>query len=185
MRNLLRFVTIEISKTPDNIYEALLRAIVGQQLSGKAASAIFWRFLNRYEGRVPPPEVLRSESIDDLRAVGLSRQKSAYLLNVAEYFLFNPSFLAHYQEMDDEEIIQKLTSIKGVGRWTVEMILMFTLQRPDVFPMDDLGIRNAMKKHYALTGNGKQLKADMCEIAQRWRPYRTYASLVLWRSLDL
>lgn len=184
LRELLQIVTVNIQERPDNFYGALLRAIVGQQLSGKAAATIYNRFLDRYNGSVPSPVTLKNELISDLRTVGLSRQKASYLLNVAEYFENNPGLVSHYQEMDDEDIIQKLTSIKGVGRWTVEMILMFTLNRPDIFPVDDLGIKNAMIKHYALTEEGKLLKEKMVEIAEPWRPYRSYASFVLWRSLD-
>jgi len=184
MKELLQTVTVEIPERPGNIYEALLRAIVGQQLSGKAAATIYSRFLDRYGGVVPEPSVLRSEEIDDLRTAGLSRQKASYLLNVAAYFENNSHLIADYHELNDEDIIQELTSIKGVGRWTVEMILMFTLNRPDVFPIDDLGIRNAMLKHYSLREEGRELKRKMVEIAEQWRPYRSYASYVLWRSLD-
>ena len=184
MRELLQSVTVEITERPDNIYEALLRAIVGQQLSGKAAATIYGRFLDRYGGRVPQPAVLRSEEISDLRMAGLSRQKASYLQNVAAYFETNSHLIEDYHKLSDDEIIQELTSIKGVGRWTVEMILMFTLNRPDVFPFDDLGIQKAIRKHYSLTEEGKELKVRMVEIAERWRPYRSYASYVLWRSLD-
>lgn len=184
MKALLQTVTVEIPERPGNIYEALLRAIVGQQLSGKAATTIYGRFLERYDGVVPEPAVLRSEEIEDLRSVGLSRQKASYLQNVAAYFETNSHLTADFHDLSDEEIIEQLTSIKGVGKWTVEMILMFTLNRPDVFPVDDLGIRNAIQKHYALTAEGRELKRKMLEIAEQWRPYRSYASFVLWRSLD-
>ncbi len=184
MRELLQNVTVEMPDRPPNIYEALLRAIVGQQLSGKAAASIYGRFLERYNGDVPSPQVLCNDPVDELRSAGLSRQKAAYLRNVAAYFLNTPYDADHFRQLDDEEIIRELTSIKGVGKWTVEMILMFTLKRPDVFPVDDLGIRNAMVKHYLLKEQGRELTTKMLEIAERWRPYRSYASYLLWRSLD-
>ncbi len=135
-----------------------------------------------YGGACPPPAQLLATSPDTLREAGLSRQKSAYLLAAAQWFALHPE--EDFEQMSDEQVIQSLTQIRGVGRWTAEMVLMFTLGRPDVFPTDDLGIRKAMAMHYQLTETGKELVRRMDAIAQGWRPFRSWACFVLWKSLD-
>lgn len=174
---------IEPKPEPD-FYLTLLRSVVGQQLSVKAAATIFQRFLNLFPEQYPHPDELLLLPTDMLRSVGLSGQKLNYVRAVAEFKLagnLEPEVIAH---LPDEDLIKHLTTIKGVGRWTAEMLLMFALERPDVFPADDLGIQNAMKKQYGLTEEKKALRQRMFEIAENWKPYRTLASKYLWKSLD-
>ncbi len=166
-----------------DVYVALLESIVSQQLSVKAADTIFNRFLALFEAQYPTPEVLAGLDTEVLRAVGLSRQKSSYLKAVAEFHI---SYGIDYQALagkENEEIIKHLTQIKGVGKWTVEMLLIFVLQRPDVFSVDDLGIQNAIKKLYNLTLAGKELKKEMLALAENWKPNRSLACRYLWHSL--
>ena len=170
---------LSLGRASNDLFGDLIRSITGQQLSTKAAATIHGRFVASFAEGVTPAAVLR-KNIDQLRAVGLSQQKSNYVQNVAQYFEKNPLTEAQWSQMTDEELIAQLTDIKGVGKWTVQMILMFSLQRPDVFPVDDLGIKNAMVELYGLEETGKALKQKMLEIAIRWSPYRTYASRFLW-----
>ena len=168
----------------DDVYLALLESIVSQQISTKAANAIFTRFRALFPDNYPHASVLILKTTDELRSAGLSSQKITYLQSVAEFSLTNPIDRAHLDGMTDEEIVQYLIPIKGIGRWTVEMMLMFVLNRPDVFPIDDLVIRQRMIHAYpeqtdGLTG--KALYKVLHEIADAWRPYRTEASRYLWR----
>ena len=168
---------------PD-FYLTLLRSVVGQQLSVKAAATIFARFINLFPSQYPNPEEVLLLLDEQLRGVGLSGQKSGYVRAVAEFKLageLEPEVISH---LEDEALIKHLTSIKGVGRWTAEMLLMFALEREDVFPLDDLGIQNAMKKRYGLTTEKKALRQEMLAIAESWKPYRTLASKYLWKSLN-
>ena len=168
-----------------DLYCDLIRSIVFQQLSGKAASTIHGRFLQLFPDGYPYPETLQSMSIEDLRAVGLSRQKATYIHNVAAFFDEKNIKEDYWEDKSDDEIIDFLTQIKGVGKWTVQMILMFSLQRPDVFPVDDLGIQKGIAQLYELSEEKKALKKRMVQIAESWKPYRTYASWYIWRSLEL
>lgn len=166
----------------DDVYLALLESIVSQQISVKAADAIFTRFRNLFPDNYPEATALVAKTTDELRSAGLSFQKIKYLQSVAEFSLANPINRAHLDTMTDEEIVQYLLPIKGVGRWTVEMMLMFVLDRPDVFPIDDLVIRQRMLLAYpeqtsGLTG--KALYKTLHEIADTWRPHRTTASRYL------
>lgn len=167
-----------------DVYVALLESIVSQQISTKAADAIFARLCGLFPNNYPTPAGLLALRFDDLRGVGLSGQKAKYIQSVAEFALEQSIDRAHLDAMTDEEIVQYLTPIKGVGRWTVEMLLMFVLDRPDVFPIDDLVIRQKMMRAYAdrVTGLiGKALYKTLHEIAEPWRPYRTTACRYLWR----
>lgn len=175
---------VEWPEAGGDIYYNLIRAIVFQQLSGKAASTIHGRFIDLFPDAYPFPEPLLELDLPALRAAGLSRQKATYIQNVAEFFQRENLVGKDLAEMDDETVIRYLTQIKGVGRWTVEMLLMFTLDRPDVFPLDDLGVQQAIQLLYGFEAKGKPLKKRMLEIAEPWRPYRTYASLYLWRWKD-
>ena len=159
----------------------LLEAITSQQLSGKAATAIFERFLNLFPGRQPTPRRVLALKPEKLRTAGLSRQKAGYLRNVAAFALRHDLSRAALRHLGDNEIIALLTQIKGVGRWTAEMLLMFPLDRPDIFPVDDLGIQLAMKKLYSLRGDGRRLHKRMIVIADNWRPHRSLACKYLWR----
>jgi DNA-3-methyladenine glycosylase II len=165
-----------------DVYLALMESIVSQQISVKAADTIFERFLNLFPDKYPHSKLLLQMSDEDLKSAGLSYQKMAYMRNVAEFSLKNRMDFETLDAMDDEEIIKLLTQIKGVGRWTVEMLLIFVLDRPDVFPIDDLVVRNKMVLAYEITDlKGKELYKKLTEIAENWRPYRSLASKYLWR----
>jgi len=171
-------------RATDRVYVALLESIVSQQISAKAAEAIFTRFRALFPDNYPEATALLGKTTDELRSAGLSFQKIKYLQSVAEFSLTNSLDRAQLDAMTDEEVIQYLLPIKGVGRWTVEMLLMFVLDRPDVFPIDDLVIRQRMLLAYPeqTTGlTGKALYKVLHEIADTWRPYRTTASRYLWR----
>ncbi len=165
-------------------YLYLLGAIVSQQLSTKVATVIYERFLNLFPDRYPQANLLLDMPAETLRTAGLSGQKTAYLKNIAAFHLATPIDPVHLEALSDEEIIKHLTQIKGVGRWTVEMLLMFPMNRPDVFPIDDLGIRQSIITQYGLTETGKALQARLIEVAEGWRPHRTLACKYLWRARD-
>lgn len=167
-----------------DVYQSLLSSIISQQLSVKAAATIYDRFLDLFPDRHPDPAVLLQISKENLRSAGLSAQKSGYIHNTAAYFLENNNSLSSWHEWSDEEIVEKLSSIKGVGVWTVQMILIFSLKRQDVFPHLDLGVRNAMKRLYGIGTEPKLLQKEMVEIAENWRPYRSVVSRYLWQWKD-
>lgn len=168
-------------KKAKNIYLYLCRSIMSQQLSVKVAAIIHQRFLDLYAGREPLPQELLDTPFDILRAIGLSNAKTNYVRNVAEFELTQGMDHRHLQKMSNEDVIDYLTQIKGVGRWTVEMLLMFAMGREDVLALDDLGIQQAMTKLYKLDATDKkQMKADMERIGRKWAPYRTYACRILW-----
>lgn len=168
-----------------DVYLSLTRSIVSQQLSVKAASTIYGRFLDLFDNRYPNRQAVLNYSIDELRAVGLSRQKASYIQNVATFFeTHEKDSRTDWSTMSDEAIIAYLTPIKGVGKWTVEMILMFTLHRLDVLPLDDLAIRNRMIQLYNVQETGRQLKPALTKIAAAWRPYRSVACRYLWLWTD-
>lgn len=163
-------------------FSALVRAIVGQQLSTKAAATIHRRLVDLVEGGQTTPASVACLDDAQLRAVGLSRQKSAYLRDLCEKVESGAVRLEALERMSDDEVIEELTKVKGVGRWTAEMFLMFRLHRPDVLPVGDLGIVNAVAKVYGL--RKKPSAARIMKIGEAWRPYRSVASWYLWRSLD-
>lgn len=183
-RIISEFVTVPDFTPSGNVYFDLLDSIVSQQLSVKVATVIFNRFRALFPDNYPHPDQLASLSMEQLRSVGLSLQKASYLQNVAafsrQYDLENHAWNA----MSDDEIIDFLTNIKGVGKWTAQMILMFTIGREDVFPVDDLGIQQAMIRLFELDKNDKKIKNKMVELAEPWRPYRTTACRYLWRWKD-
>jgi DNA-3-methyladenine glycosylase II len=162
-------------------FTALIRAITGQQLSTKAAATIFGRLVALMPAGVTPL-ALSSLADEQLRSVGMSRQKVAYFRDLCEKVHSGALPLDSLEAMTDEEVITALTAVKGIGRWSAEMFLMFRLHRPDVLPVDDLGIVNAVKSVYRLR---KKPTADRIrKIGESWRPYRSVASWYLWRSLD-
>jgi len=167
-----------------DVYFSMLRSIASQQLSVKAAETIFNRFLDLFPNRDPHPVKLTKIDIEKLRAAGLSYSKGQYLKNIATFADTHGLEYRILNKMDDQELIDYLTQIKGVGRWTAEMILMFTMNRPDVLPVDDLGIKNGMKRLYNLKSEGKKLIKDMEEVSQIWRPYRTLACRHVWSYKD-
>jgi DNA-3-methyladenine glycosylase II len=165
-----------------DVYLALMESIVSQQISVKAADTIFERFLNLFPDKYPYAKQLLQMTDEDLKSAGLSYQKMAYMRNVADFSIKNRMDFETLDAMEDEEIIKLLTQIKGVGRWTVEMLLIFVLDRPDVFPIDDLVVRNKMILAYEITDlKGKELYKKLTEIAENWRPFRSLASKYLWR----
>ena len=173
-----------ISSKSEDLYYKLLGSIVSQQLSTKVAAVIFRRFTGLFPDNYPHPQLVLGATDEVLRGAGLSFQKIGYVRNVASFAEAGHMTHATIDAMESEDLIRHLTQIKGVGRWTVEMLLMFALERLDVFPVDDLGIQNAMKRHYGLEETGKRLKLRMQDIAENWWPYRTIASKYLWQSLD-
>jgi DNA-3-methyladenine glycosylase II len=164
-------------------YGALVRAIVGQQLSTSAARSIYQRLLNRFDGRPPTPKEVLAEDPEELRlAAGLSRAKVSFLRSLAEHVLSGELELERLGELSDEEVIAELVAVKGLGIWTSHMFLMFHLERPDILPVGDLGIRRAIERAYDLEGLPDA--ATMEGLTQAWRPHRTLGCRYLWRSLD-
>jgi 3-methyladenine DNA glycosylase/8-oxoguanine DNA glycosylase len=164
-------------------YQSLMRALLYQQLAGAAAAAIERRFLALYGGRAPEPHELLATRPEDLRAAGLSRQKSSYLYSLAEHFGRGHLPNRRLMRLDDERVIAEVTVIKGIGRWTADMLLLFCLGRPDVLPVGDFGVRKSMMLAYGL----KELPdpKTMERIGEPWRPYRSAAAWYLWRNLDM
>ena len=167
-----------------DIYHSLLGSIVSQQLSTKVVKIIWNRFTDLFIDGYPDAESLLAKDHHVLRSIGLSNNKARYVKNVAEFKLANDMSFDYLQSFADEEIIAYLTQIKGVGKWTVQMILMFPMDRPNVFPVDDLGIQNVMKTLYQIELEKNELKLRMTEIAKLWDPYRTIASKYLWEIGD-
>ncbi len=176
--------TINIEKKPIKVFDDLIRSIVSQQLSTSAAATIYGRFINSFHNETPIAKQIQNRDLEDLRQYGLSYQKAGYIKNVVQHFEDNNLFDTDWDQWTDEDIIAELTKIKGVGKWTVEMILMFSLFREDVLPLDDLIIRNHMGSLYKVTSEKKQLVADLNAVAASWRPYRTYACRYLWAAKD-
>lgn len=172
-------------KKRKNISTYLCASIMSQQLSAKVATVIHNRFLGLYDGKEPAPQQIIDTPFEQLRGIGLSNAKANYVKNVARFTLDHGMDHRKLQKMDNEEVIQYLTQIKGVGRWTVEMLLMFALGREDVFAIDDWGIQNAMIRLYKLDrADKKKFREDLLRISGKWSPYRTYACLHLWRWKD-
>ena len=168
-----------------NIPLRLMASIMGQQLSTKVAKVIYHRFLDLYNGEEPTPQQVLATPPEVLRSIGLSNAKVSYVHNVARFCIEQNIEDHTLLPMSNEAIIELLTQIKGVGRWTVEMLLMFTLGREDVFATDDLGIQQAMIKLYNLKVTDKKaLKEKMLKLSAKWKPYRTYACMHLWRWKD-
>jgi DNA-3-methyladenine glycosylase II len=168
---------------PEDHYGALVRAIVGQQLSTKAARTIYGRLTERYGGRTPTPAEILADDPEQMRAAaGLSRAKASYLRSLAEHVVAGELKLELLDALPDDEVIAELVAVKGLGRWTADMFLMFHLGRPDVLPVGDLGIRRAVERAYGLPDLPDP--AELTQIAEPWSPQRTLACRYLWRSLD-
>ena len=163
-------------------FSALVRAIAGQQLSTKAAATIYARLLTLMPGAVPTPEHLAALTDEQLRGAGMSRQKSASLRDLSEKVLSGLVDLEALSAMPDEDVISSLVRVRGIGRWSAEMFLIFRLHRPDVLPVGDLGIINAVQKVYRL--RKRPTPERILRLGEAWRPYRSVASWYLWRSLD-
>ncbi len=160
-------------------FEALTGAIVSQQLSSKAAATIFERFKALVNCRLEPESILALADYE-FTSVGISRQKQGYLRALAEHFTKHPVD-RKWEKMSDAEIISELTTVKGIGVWTVQMFLIFQLLRPDVFPIDDLGIRQGMIHLYRVEGTPREQRKELVNIAELWRPHRTVACRYIWR----
>lgn len=179
--------TFELSeiKPKKYLFIELVSSIVSQQLSTKVADIIFTRFKDLYNGHIPLPEDVLATDYEVLKAIGLSNQKTQYILNIAEFATKNNLDYKYLQKMDNETLIAYLTQIKGVGRWTVEMIMMFALARPDVFSAGDFGLSSGVKLLYNLDDTDKkQFAKDLEKITAKWAPYRSYASRLIWRYKD-
>ena len=162
-----------------------MSAIVSQQLSTRVAAVIWGRFLGLYNRREPSCKRVLETPSEKLRSVGLSEAKVNYVKSVASFCLEHTITAKRLSTMSDEEVIHLLTQIKGVGVWTVQMLLMFSLERPDIFAPDDGGIQQAMAALYGLDNtNKRQLKVSMTAIAEQWSPYRSYACIHLWEWKD-
>lgn len=168
-----------------NLWLYLCASITSQQLSVKVAAVIWKRFLDLFEGKEPTPQEVLAAEPAQLRGIGLSNAKVKYVQAVAAFALEQGLEWKKLSKMENEAVINYVTTIKGVGRWTAEMMLMFALGREDVFAVDDLGIQNAMCRLYKLdSADKKQMKTDMLRISAKWTPYRTYACLHLWSWKD-
>lgn len=169
-------------RTEGTHFQALTRSIVFQQLSGKAAGTILARFNDLYPDRSPTPEAVLATSDERLRSVGLSRQKIGYMRDLASKVVSGELPLDRVEDMDDEDLIAHLIQVKGIGRWTAQMFLMFRLGRLDVLPELDLGIQNAIRKAYRK--RKRPMPKDVKKIGAKWSPYSSVACWYLWRSLD-
>ncbi len=165
----------------NKVYLRLCSSILSQQLSTKVAKVLFKRFLELYNGKEPTAKQILETPAETFRSIGFSNAKASYVHNVCRFFIENKITDARLHKLENEEVIELLTQIKGVGKWTVEMILMFTLGREDVFAMDDLGLKQGVIKLYNLKETDKKLLHKKIEkISVKWSPYRTYACRYLW-----
>ena len=167
-----------------DIYFDLVRTIAYQQLHGAAAAKIFGRFMDLFEDAYPHPHQVAEMEIEEFRAVGYSKQKGSYIKNIAQFALENDFENRDWEAMEDEEVIKFLTQIKGVGEWTAQIILLFPLGRPDIFPSGDFGVQSAMKKLYKLKQEKKDLIKKIKKISEAWRPHRSIVSRYLWLWTD-
>lgn len=161
------------------LFEDLIETIISQQLSLKAAESIFNRFKGLFGNAFPSPDKILAMEEGNMRIAGLSGSKERYIRNVSQAFLDKRIIIKDIKSMDDNTVIETLISIKGIGKWSAEMILIFTLNRPDVFSVSDLGLRRAIQNLYGVTDNHEILL-----LADTWRPYRSSACWYLWRSLE-
>lgn len=170
----------DFSDRSELLYESLIREIIGQQLHTKAARAIFKRFKELFtEKNFPEPQDILVLDDETLRTVGMSYAKVQYIKSIAQTFADKKIDVARLNQLSDEEVIAELIKIKGVGRWTAEMVLIFTLKRPDVFSLGDLGLRRAIEKLYGISD-----KKEILHLSETWKPYRSTACWYLWRSLE-
>jgi DNA-3-methyladenine glycosylase II len=167
---------------PEDPYGALLRSIVGQQLSTKAARSIYGRLVELFGGSTPSPQELLDADPETVRAVGLSNAKVKYVRSLAEHVLSGELELERLPELGDEEVEREVTAVKGLGQWTAHMFLIFHLGRADVLPVGDLGVRRAVERAYGL--EGLPSAEELERLGERWAPYRSLAALYLWESLD-
>lgn len=186
-KKLAKIIVEPVSKlrTHKNIPLTLIESIMSQQLSTKVAQVIRKRFLALYNPKEPTLQQILDTSLTTLRSIGLSNAKTSYVHNVAKFCIEQDITDKKLNAMSNMEVIELLTQIKGVGRWTVEMLLMFTLGREDVFAIDDFGLQQSMIKLYKLGAlDKKQLREKLLKISAKWSPYRTYACIYLWQWKD-
>jgi DNA-3-methyladenine glycosylase II len=165
-----------------NVTMSLVTSILSQQLSIQVAKVMHQRFLDLFGGRAPGPEAILATPVATIKAIGISQSKAQYIHNVAAFMVERKLTRAKLDKLSDEEVIELLTQIKGVGRWTVEMLLIFGLGREDVFALDDLGIQKAMIELFKLQDlDKKELREKMLKLSQRWSPYRSYICLHMWK----
>jgi len=180
----IQSVQTEIRPSPGiDVYYSLLESIVSQQLSVKVADIIWNRFTDLFANQYPEARQILVTEDTVLRGIGLSGQKTKYINNVASFSLENDMTFDNLNSKTDEEIISYLTQIVGIGKWTVQMILMFPMDRPNVFPVDDLGIQTKMKYWYGIEADKKELKTRLISISENWEPYKTLACKYLWKSI--
>lgn len=174
--------TLEVKPLPvtKDIYVDMLENIVSQQLSGRVATTIFKRFLDLFPHGYPSPYLLLKLDDMELRRVGLSGAKTIYVKAMAEFTLNHNLNVDSIQKLPDDEVIKLLTQVKGVGVWTAQMLLIFSLGRNNVFPVDDLAIRQGMIELYRLKSDGKRLRNELLQISERWSPYRTWGTRLVW-----
>lgn len=174
-------------KSRGSIYEGILRSIISQQISVAAANSVREKFLKKFKGQFPPPKILAKLKDKDFKDTGLSRQKISYFKNVGEHFLNENLNEEKFHKMSDQEMIADLTKIKGVGEWTVEMLLIFNLNRKDVFSVKDLSLLNAIYKLYKINPKKfkpKNLRNKILTISKKWSPHRSLACRYLWNFKD-
>jgi DNA-3-methyladenine glycosylase II len=164
----------------DDPFATLVRSIVGQQISVKAADSV-WARLTAMTG-IPAPRARLAHTLEQLRGCGLSARKAEYITDLARHFVERRIHVRRWPRMSDAEIVAELTAVRGIGVWTTEMFLIFNLLRPDVFPLDDIGLQKAVALHY-LSGVRPE-RRELARIGERWRPWRSVATWYLWRSLD-
>ena len=184
LKPIIKDIVLPEISIQENIFKELVESIIYQQLSTKVASVIAKRFYELLETDNPQPRDVLKYDVHAKRAVGLSYAKANYIENIATYWIENDLHDTDWNQKEDDEIISILTQIKGVGKWTAEMTLMFPLCREDVFPYVDLAIKTQIMALYQLSSSKKELLIEMNAIAEQWRPYRSYACRYLWKSKD-
>ncbi len=183
LRVIIEGITLREIADTRGYFEALVESIVSQQLSIKAADTIFKRFVALTPGRkFPIPREVLKMSVPKMRKVGLSRMKVSFIKDLAKKILDGSLDLKHVDTMSDEEVIEHLVAVKGIGRWTAEMFLIFCLRRDDIFSYGDLGLRNAIQRIYKMKKTPTPAQAE--KITAKWKPYRSLGSRYLWASLD-
>lgn len=181
LSEIIKQYKIEESNSSVDLYQDLIDSIISQQLSGKAAATIFGRFKLLFGKKFPTPKQILKMPDDKIRACGISYSKIRYIKGICQAIEDNTLNIKKISTLSDEEVIIELTKLKGVGRWTAEMILIFSLRRPDVFSVGDLGLRTAVSKLYKIE---REDRAKIEELAKKWSPYRSLAARLLWKSLE-
>ena len=162
-------------------FNPIVKSIIYQQISGKAAKSIYNRYIDLFDGKLPSSKLILNTNFDELKNIGLSKQKAQYIINVSNYFEEIGNNI-DFKQLDDSAVYKELISIKGIGKWTIDMFLMFTLFRQDIFPTSDLGIQKGIK--YIFNLKNLPTQEFMIQKAKPWQPYRTIACWYLWRIVD-